>query len=280
MAQNSKLLMVPVEIRDAIYLDVVQTPCSLPDDLLKNRYRREFSFNPAIMYPCSPPSYVALLRTCRQVNVELSQLLQTAGKKSALRHRLDCLFRREDGTLWPTWTLFPALPQFMSHLEVDLRLVDLYYGGGPFYGCGGPGLVFKPLFELLNRFIHHGPGFFYAGPLQYPIHLQSLVINIIYEDRIPKEEFHRKYGFHVDDGRVTKERHRIFRSFSCEISRVTSSGVLTGMINQLGVRWGEQGNYYPTSHLTPSNKVDEEWERWGFHWGIETSATRLSQSTS
>ncbi|KAL8701885.1 MAG: hypothetical protein Q9201_004671 [Fulgogasparrea decipioides] len=208
---------------------------------------------------------MSLLNCNRQTRHEISEVMAREKHSRTFTHRLECALKKN--ALQPTWTLFPGPPQLMRRVEVDFILINLRRNRGFFWGAGGPGLVFKPLFELLNRFIHHGYQFFYTGPLQYEIHLESLVINMEWgnhnqdEDEIP-----------LDD--IPKSRERAFHFIVGHLKDVARMGLLTGKIDRIGVRYGEMQEIVCTDTFEPFDRVSAEWEKYGFHWGVDALATR------
>ncbi|CAF9907341.1 MAG: hypothetical protein HETSPECPRED_007104 [Heterodermia speciosa] len=268
-SDHFRLLSLPREIRDAIYLATIHTPRDPPDspDEAGPRFKSGCAtmWNRTVYYPIGPsswPSHVSLILCNRQVRSETLEILNR--ESSRLTCRLDCMQRSID--LWPTWISYPGLPQTIDHLEMNLRLFNVYRGTGLFGGDGGPGLIFAPLFALLNRFIHHGPQFMYTGPLRHPPRLETLMINISYEGRT-------KFDHELSDHERTPHRLNIFRVIAGMLYRVAGKGLLVGKIQRIGVRWEDHESVFETGTFEPSEEVDEEWNQYGFHWGCDPSLT-------
>lgn len=264
-----RLLSLPREIRNAIYIAAIHTPRDPPDspDEAGSRYKKEFTniWNRAVYYPTGPsswPSHVSLILCNRQVRSEILEILNRESRR--LTCQLDCMLKQR--ALWPTWISYPGLPQTIDHLEMNLRLFDVGDGGTLFWGSGGPGVMFAPLFSMLNHFIHHGPQFIYTGPRRHVPRLETLMINISYEDRT-------NFEHELSDHQRTRYRGRIFRMFACMLKMVAYHGVLVGKIERIGVRWGDRESVVETGSFGRAEGVSEEWERNGFHWGCDPSLT-------
>ena len=223
------------------------------------------------------------------MNIEVRELFDLQQRDQPLIHRLDCVL--QDLTLFPNWVMLPTPPQTMQHLEMDLRLFDVDPGPAFLWGDGGPGMMFEPLFELLNRFVHHGYHFFYTQPFEHRIQLESLTINMLYIDsemhktpenigiqgrKLFKKEKARKKVLEEKDHqklreKVEKERKRIFSSIAGHLRVVATLGLLTGKISKIGIRYGALEETFATDRYEPSEEVSEEWRMYGFCWGIESA---------
>ena len=270
MEPNShfRLLSLPREIRNAIYLAKIHTPRDPPDSPDRAGPRLEkcdTEWDRAVHYPIGPsswPSHVSLIQCNRQVRSETLEILN--GERRRLTCRLDCMLKGL--ALWPTWISYPGLAHTIDHLEMNFRLFDVRDGGYLFWGDGGPGVMFAPLFWMLNHFVHHGPQFIYTGPLRHTPRLRTLMINISYEDRTRPE-------YELSHHQKTIDRDRIARMVAGMVERVAEKGVLVGKIERIGVRWEDHESIVNTGTFEPSEEVGEEWERYGFHWGCDPSLT-------
>ena len=266
---HSSFLSLPRELRNAIYIATIHAPRDPPDspDEAGSRYKEDCSsyWNRAVYYPIGPsswPSHVSLALCNRQVRFEILEILNSERKR--LTCRLDCMLKQH--ALWPTWISYPGLPQKIHHLEMNFRLFDVYDGGGLFWGCGGPGVMFAPLFLTLNHFIHHGPQFIYTGPVRREPRLETLMINISYEDRT-------KFEYEQSDRERMRSKHNIFMNVAGNLNAVARKGVLVGKVERIGVRWGCFESTVETGSFQRTEGVGEEWERYGFRWGCDPSLT-------
>lgn len=169
----------------------------------------------------------------------------------------------------------------MQRLEMDLRLCGVGSGIGYFGGDGGPGRAFRPLFELLNRFVHHGPQFIDAQPLQNNIRLERLMINILPMDQMKDVEFAPDSSDDDSDEKLrTRVRERIFLHIRLRLQQVAAEGLLTGKIANIGVRSGHLEAVIPTEKYKPPDRVNSVWDEWGFHWGFDPTATKPAENAA
>ena len=269
-----RLLSLPREIRNAIYIATIHAPRDTPNspDEAGPRYKTRCStiWNRSVYYPIGPsswPSHVSLIQCNRQVRSETLEILNRERRRSTCR--LDCMLERL--ALWPTWISYPGLPQTIDHLEMNLRLFDVRDGRNLLWGRRGPGAMFVPLFWMLNHFIHHGPQFIYTGPLRHTPRLETLMIHISYEDRTRSG---RELSDHRQSAqRRTVDKREIFRTFAGIVNMLACNGVLAGKIERIGVRWEDHVSIVETGLFKPSEEVGEDWERFGFRWGCDPSLT-------
>lgn len=171
--------------------------------------------------------------------------------------KLDCMVK--DYAVWPTW-ISPLYPESQSigNLDVDLRLFDVGNGGGQFWGDGGVGLIFKPLFQLLNGFFHHGPRFFGSksknGVPGRNIHVNTLCMTLIHER--PGERYNPLY-----------DQKRICGSCWSALLLVADSGLLLGKVKMLQLCWGDEIREVEVKGTGEGRNV-AEWDRYEFHWGL------------
>ncbi|KAL9593211.1 MAG: hypothetical protein Q9219_007644 [cf. Caloplaca sp. 3 TL-2023] len=160
----------------------------------------------------------------------------------------------------PRWVSFPASPRFIRSIEVDLVILSQAPPSGLFWGCGGPGFIFSPLFQLLNRFVHYGYQFFPIEKAPKDVHLENLVINIEFTESIPST-------YELSDESIAEKRLQAFRHTATELSMLARQGLLTGKISQIGVRYSGLEEIIDTNEFKASEKVSKEWVQYGFHWG-------------
>ena len=261
MACHSRLLGLPREIRNEIYKLLFQSSNHRP--VSPEEAGPRFKDIGCVLYPLdspTPANYAPLLQCSRQLRSEVLEHLES--KQDGV-YRLDCMLNAYQ--LWPTWITFPGLARNMRHVEMEFRLFDVGDGGGLFWGCGGPGMAFKPLFRLLNRFIHHGPQFYYTGPLSYEVRLESLRIDVVFVDRYEDK--------HTGDTRTEDDhdwdRKRVFRSIASNINLVARLGLLTGKISKITVRLKDFERVIETEEFKPQEHVPKDWDAYGYHWAVE-----------
>jgi len=280
------LLSLPREIRNNVYSVLIELPNETPisPDAAGPRFstvrERGNLWNPQILYPVDTrpnAAYACLLQCNRQLR---SEFLETLGSRQNIPgqiHRLDCMLK--DHTFWPTWILFPGPPHTMQQVEMDFRLWGIGSGIGYFGGDGGPGSAVRPLFELLNRFVHHGPRFIYAQPLQNNIRLERLMINIRPMDRMKDDEYASDSSDDDSDEKLrTRVREHIFRHIKTRLQQIAAQGLLTGKIANIGVRSGHLEAVIPTEKYRPLDTVSSGWDQMGLPWGVDPTATKPSES--
>jgi len=280
------LLSLPREIRNNVYWGLLELPNETPisPDAAGPRFstvrERGSSWGPRILYPLDTRpnmAYAGLLQCNRQLRAECLEVWRLRHTSKGQTHRLDCMSKGQ--TLWPTWILFPGPQHTMQRLEMDFRLCGVGSGIGYFGGDGSPGRAFRPLFELLNRFVHHGPQFIYAQPLQNNIRLERLMINILPMDRMKDDEFAPDSSDDNSDEKLrTRVRERIFLHIKMRLKQVAAQGLLTGKIANIGVRSGHLEAVIPTEKYKPSDTVNSVWDEWGFHCGVDATATKPAKS--
>ncbi|KAF3184203.1 hypothetical protein EYR41_006765 [Orbilia oligospora] len=188
---SSKILRIPLEVRDAIYSHLFDL-CQRPDDpkLIHPAYdpkaspsEREdslftlkYGYNGSlrIKYYNTLPKYQLLpvLQTCQQIRSEFQDFLHRTLNKEGenvkaggkgLRYELNLTSHRL--LAYPTWVVLPLPPEepynVIDELWVNYEIRDYTQRGGRFYACGGPGTEPHTLFHLLSNFLFHGPQGFY-----------------------------------------------------------------------------------------------------------------------
>ncbi len=263
------LLTLPREIRDEIYLIVLQSPSEPPHSpsTAGPRFAGFGVFHPVDVYP----QYACQsLQACNhQMNTEVHDLLARHDTtKRGLNFKLDLMIQAYG--IWPTWTLLPGPITHIRNLEVEMR-VFREDRGGQFEGDGGPGLIFRPLFHLLSGFFHHGPQFLYKGPFERQFHANTMVFTIC-DGEILEEVI-------SDDATkvrclpcVFSIRHRIVRSVWLKLRLIASQGTLLGKVSKLKLRTDEEVNEFPIPDRKLAQETVDYWDRYGYHWGIETSS--------
>lgn len=256
------LVGLPREVRNEIYDLLFQSsnhrPVS-PEEAgprFKN-IRVHYSLDPQC-----PANYAPLLHCSRQLRSEVLELLES--KQDGV-YGLDCMLKGD--SVWPTWVTFPGLARNMRHIEMDLRLFGIRDGCRQFWGDGGPGMAFTPLFQLLNRFIHHGPQFYYKGPLDYKVQLESLLINLIFVKRNQDKDTASE-----KDRDWYRKRHLF--GVAARMNYVAQMGLLTGRISNITIRYKDLESVTETENFEPQEHVPKEWDDHGYHWAVEPSFRR------
>ncbi|KAK6511304.1 hypothetical protein TWF481_000225 [Arthrobotrys musiformis] len=192
MDKNQKapaILRVPLEIRDAIYSDLLDL-CQVPGDpkLIHPGYKAGASpfenedslfsvrfgyyHRLRICYDDAPPKYqlLPILQTCHQIRIEFQDFLRriqsnpsARSQWKGLRYELNVyayLLRA-----YPVWTVLPLPPEepynVIDELRVNYEVRDFMKSGGRFHDHQGTGSEPYTPFYLLSNFLFHGPQGFY-----------------------------------------------------------------------------------------------------------------------
>ncbi|KAK6338604.1 hypothetical protein TWF696_009416 [Orbilia brochopaga] len=189
----SRLLVLPLEIRELIYGQLIVLCRQLPEPDLETVLRRTpysivFKLLPiSIYYPAVLPKYSLLpvLQTCRQIRTEFQAflgLIQKARSAVALatgariRHVMDVeAYTLEMFLSWRELPLPPERPYNVIHeLRFNYRVLRLEEADGRFGSTprfDQTGMLYADrfgLFRLLNHLFNHGPQGFYAARLNGP----------------------------------------------------------------------------------------------------------------
>lgn len=283
MPSETPLLALPREVRDEIYAILLQSPIAPPPNPKEAgpRYKEQADKGTwdhrEVLYPRpSTPraaSSAASLSQCnRQLCQEISALATSPALLKDTTHELDVMLKNT--MLWPTWTCLPAPEELqIRHLRVNLRMFDVVQGSGLFWGDGGPGLAFVPLFRLLNRLLHHGPSFLYPGTIDRGLKIETLSIHLLFcsdnsIDRCGHLDFEKE-----DDPKNGKRsaghRMRIYGIICSYMGRVVDQGLLFGKVAHLEIHHGYEVESFEIQDRKPDEKEMAEWRSWDFDWGID-----------
>ena len=277
MSSQDSLLTLPREVRDKIYSLVLSIPAAPPVSPTEAgvRYEERVNGNRKVLYPVLSTyngNTLNLLHCNRQIRQELCDYLKNPRITREITYELDLML--QGCTLWPTWTNLPYPATAMEHLEVNLRLFNVEYGGGLFWGSGGPGLTFVVLFRALNRLLHHGPRFLYQNKDVPGLKIGTMTINILHGFRTVKRSMDFRFRDRYDNDLeyeefIKQDRANINNHICSQLRLVMSQGLLAGKIQTLRICHGEKVEEYETSGIAPSATPSEEWKEWGFIWGVD-----------
>ena len=274
---QSHLLSIPREIRDEIYLALLQSPSEPPPcpEYAGPRFAG-FGSEPergnGVFYPTDVyPRYACQsLQACNhQMNTEVREALahhDTSGR--GLDFKLDLMIQNRH--IWPTWTLFPGPITHIRNLEVEMRIFDgcqaVQFGGD-----GGPGAIFRPLFHLLSGLFHHGPQFVYMGPFERRLHVDTMVFKICRGEML-NEEFCKSAMETRSPPSVLSMRRRIVLSVWLQLRMIASRGTLLGKVSKIKLNTGEDVKEVPVSDRELAQSTVEYWDSYGYHWGVEANS--------
>ncbi|MCJ1459188.1 hypothetical protein MMC28_009565 [Mycoblastus sanguinarius] len=239
-------LSMPREIRDLIYLALLQPPTEPPsapenagprfeercgDPTLRMFYSVE-------LFPAS--AHLNLLRCNRQIGTEFQDVLARHGASQPEQDfRLDLMTQRDK--IWPTWIHFPGSTERIRNLDVDLRVFDETREG--FVTDGGPGSSYRRLWWLIDRLFKYGPRFISKTPVPYSLHVETLCLNISFERVAPSKNGRASHG-------------ALARLFWWRLCGVVQTGRISGKVSRLKMRIG-----HDVSELEVEGD-DIEWNRW------------------
>ena len=269
------LLTLPREIRDDIYLAVLQLPSEpppSPEDAGPRfaGFGSELQEGKSVFYPTDVyPKYACQsLQACNhQMNAEVREVLgRHDTSQRGLNFKLDLMI--QNCNVWPTWTLLPGPITHIRNSEVEMRIFDNCHGN-QFGGDGGPGPIFRPLFHFLSAFFHHGPQFVYKGSFDRQLHVDTMVFIFCQEQMLNKELGKDAVEAGSPPG-VSSMRHRSVMLTWLHLHVVVNSGTLFGRVSKvkLNTDKGVKETSVPEWNLAQETVV--VWNDWGYHWGVAT----------
>lgn len=278
---QSAFLTLPRELRDEIYLNVLQEQREPPqsvDQVLKDRPNRLVGDERATLQYEDQPVAIAssgLLGANPQIATEVRKLLSS--------HHLPCVLDVHANwhRVYPTWLALPTHPRLIQDVRVVFHVASHTSTRlpGVWHGNGGIGCITRGLLELLARFIAHGP-FLEArgssGESWKPLRLRTITIEYIPE---PEEEPTYKWWEPSDTKEmgivnawpVTPQEDHVL-ALAGYLDIIASSGVLYGKVQKLELKyvgrncqwawkpkfedhsWGSLATWIPESQ--PAEEVD------------------------
>lgn len=262
MAAHASFLGMPRELRDLIYQDLLQDPDALRTDALytAERVRRRVGdWFKHIYYPSKPPKHPILqVQLCnRQLCEETRETLHAYRSRDTFAGHLDIVSK--DSHLWPTWISLPVISveeHLGPYVDIDLR---------PFSTRDWSSdnqlqmSAYTSLWILLNQLVFNGPYFNRQEPLQQPLKIDNIRINL---NSHPVE-------MSVADDTRGEAREQIVHRVVARVRQLAIRGVGHGNIRAITVR---HGNREWTCKVLPpqtSQGVIDKWKRNGFIWGFE-----------
>ncbi|KAL8668847.1 MAG: hypothetical protein Q9168_006534 [Polycauliona sp. 1 TL-2023] len=278
MSCQSLFLKLPREVRDEIISLVLNSPIAPPisPHHAGVRYKEDINERDdrSVFYPLPANIYgPALALSCcnRQSRQEVHDLITNPCLTKSPTYKLDVMLKGCE--LWPTWVTHCGSVSTIDHLQIDLRLFDLLYGGQSFWGNGGPGLAFVVLFRALNRLLHHGPTFLYHEA-SHGVKVNTLVINLLHGYgkvfQPSKKWLERRDDPEGDCKRFIEQDHeRIYNHICSMLHIVVHQGLLSDKIQTLKVHNATDVDVISCAGIAPNNKPPQEWIEWGFIWGVD-----------
>ncbi|KAK6344382.1 hypothetical protein TWF696_008019 [Orbilia brochopaga] len=292
---ESRLLLLPRELRDIIYTLVAESNTTRSDIKCNGTTRHRFSAlgvlggarsKGTVWYPAAYPSYklLSLVHTCRFLradvldfferleafNAELSTITLEIAAVSRPRN-IACGY---GVPMLPTWYHLLLPPPFYAkirRIDIELRIIGQDNDCSGFTGAVRVPLAFYSLFSILNDFIHHGPQFYYDDALldtDLP-RIEQLNVGVSL--------------WNLSGSEYTETRHKnldnVSRSFYSWVWLMAEVGYLFGRIGEIVVYFpGKKKRVFPVRKRWDGDTVylEEIWEAYGFNWGPKPTRRRGS----
>jgi len=255
----------------SIYTDIATNnypdPPSRSADRVMCRYFPSISDRP-VYYPSTYPKYplLPMIQVCRQIRDEFFWLV--SHRPSV--YKLEIL--SPGNKHFPTWLRLPLPLSIYDYkldtLDVTYILQDVRRSSGYFTASDGPGSATYGLFRLFSDFFHHGPQWYFDSQLSrpdtYKPFVSTLIINMEFE--------YSGLSCSGNVGHTRNELHRgrMFRALCFWIKRIDLVGYFCGNVGRVLVRYGDESEEVVVNQdRDMAGFVDEDWERYGFTWGIE-----------
>lgn len=257
------LLTLPREVRDQIYLAVLQTP-SPPPPSPKDAgprsagYCLELPHHGCNFYPpAADPHYASetLLLCNHQTNAEIRELL-ARHETRGLDFRLDVM--TQGYNFWPTWTLLPGPVTHIRNLEVDVRIFDVHLGN------------FEPLLHLFGGFFHHGPQLFCSkgDPVDRRVRVDT-ISQAIYCNELPITD---AMNAETPPSLLSMDRWMV-QSVLLGLRTVTGEGGMGWRVSNLDLRTHEEVLSFPAGDENISQEMMDYWDAYGKDWVVKKTTS-------
>ncbi|KAF3910314.1 hypothetical protein ABW21_db0207508 [Orbilia brochopaga] len=292
---ESRLLLLPRELRDIIYKLVVQPECNTTRSVPKCNGTTRLRVSALgvlggsrskdnVLYPASYPVYklLGLVHACRFLRAEVLDFFErsevsdtdvsTPRLEIAAVSRPKNIMNGYGVPMLPTWhhlLLPPPFYEKIDSIEVEIRIITQDGGCSGFAGAGGVPPAFYSLFSILNDFIHHGPQFYHHdafSAIDFPsIGRLSVFVSM----------------WNFSGTGYTETRHKnlenVSRSFFSWVWLMAEVGYLFGKIDEIVVHFpGKEERVFPVRKRWENDTIhlDGIWEGYGFHWGPKPASRR------
>ena len=267
---------MPREIRYLIYEIVLDSNNNPPSTPNRAGERREITGtrNPRRSFFCLSdplqPASSALLRCCRETNIELSDLIasrKVLGTKNPFSYHLDCIIR--DSQAWPTWVRLPCAGRHMPNLKIDLRMFE----NRQLIWDINTVDVFLTLVQLLNHLVHHGPHFFHEGWEQHSMTVGTLHLEIMFTDEIGSTSW-----------KNTSQEKYMAGNIEGHLRNPELHGLLFGHIGKIvccSNSYDHEKIIEIQEHKSDITSLDWKlWRSFGFSWGPNSPVRKVQHSSA
>ncbi|KAF7187206.1 hypothetical protein HII31_11461 [Pseudocercospora fuligena] len=179
------LLSLPRELRDLIYLNVIEQRFERPTKTCRTIPPPGTDGQLYLWTEECTWQRLGLTSTCKQIRAETQQMTKHLAQSHRIRFELDILAKGYIYT--PKWTLlnYGLQPGSPLDLHVNLRILSTEAfrrnDGWP----RQPGHAFRTLLNFLSRFIFNGPSFLHHDPnfsTPGPHYIRKLSLRITFQD--------------------------------------------------------------------------------------------------
>ncbi|KAH8666494.1 hypothetical protein BX600DRAFT_511424 [Xylariales sp. PMI_506] len=264
------LLTVPLEIRYKIY-EVLES--SGMGTKLTYRYQKarfgditSTTFIKDTDFQFALP-WLSLLLTCKAMAADVRSYMDSQSRingKESRTYTLDIL-TPGSALRQVTWRKIPCEPSRVEHVVANIEFEKPH---AKTWGCGGPMPIVRELYQTLNRLLHYGPAFHRKVPLETPLKLKSLVLNIskkCIEKEVSRESMHNNPFDHV----------RLL------VERLNETGLLSGFIDRIIMLsdFDEIEMEYDIN-VVEEAVVPSFWDGYGFEWGTNVEPEAVEKADS
>ncbi|KXT04517.1 hypothetical protein AC578_8621 [Pseudocercospora eumusae] len=182
---SCRLLTLPRELRDLIYLHVIEQRFERPTKTCRTIPPPGTDGQLYLWTEECTWQQLGLTATCKQIRAETQQMTKHLAQSRRIRFELDILAKGYIYT--PKWTLlnYGLQPGSPLDLNVNLRILSTEAfrrnDGWP----RQPGHAFRTLLNFLSRFIFNGPSFLHHDPTfstPGPHYIHKLSLRITFQD--------------------------------------------------------------------------------------------------
>lgn len=168
----SSLLSLPRELRNIVYLDLIEEINFEPDDP-DHAGERLVNGTTYIQTQSPRPALLQMNLVSRQLHAEVQDTInQHVSSESEDLAHLDIMVKGP--SIWPTWISLPLTQEFPSTVKVSLRLFEAK-GYGAEFSIG----AYRCLWSLFNMLVFRGACFIHhTGQLSEPLRIKRLVLDI------------------------------------------------------------------------------------------------------
>ena len=283
------LLDLPREIRDTIYLAVLQTP-SLPPASPEDAGPRSAGhlyegskLITSVHYLSDLSSRYAsqsLLACNHQIRAERHEVLARHDKPGArgLDFKLDVMIQY--GVVLPTWALVPGPVSHVRNLEVDVRMLCSHYKDGLRYH-NGRREIFRPLLNLLCRGFQYGPKLYGECLTDNGLRLDRVTLTICWWEMLESLKSLRHGDAVVDEspsnGLLMK--HRLVE-LVLRKARSTASQGESWRVSQIRLNSDKEVEELSARDRELARKIVNFWDGYEEHWRWKKNLSRKFESNN